>query len=234
MTEAGVVRREGEKRDPGATRRALLGAGAVLFAERGFAGVSIEDLAARAGVNKALISYHFRGKRGLYSAILAATFRELAERIDAVEAQAEDARAALHGLVSVFDAFRREHPTFPRLFMREVLESGVEPLVVPHLLTVIGVVRRIAARGRREGTLRPVDPLLMHFGLIGALVFFAATEPARRRAAAEGRIPFAMPEFPDFLRYVEELTVRGLAPHPRDSRRHPRRPIHRKSKGARS
>ena len=73
--------REREKRDPEATRQALLRAGAELFSERGFDGVPIEEVAARAGVNKALISYHFRGKRGLYVAILESAFASMAERL---------------------------------------------------------------------------------------------------------------------------------------------------------
>ena len=52
----------------------------------------------------------------------------------------------------------------------------------------------------------------MHFGLIGSLVFFFATEPARRKAAATGELPFAMPTADSFVRYLEELTLRGLAP----------------------
>ena len=73
------------KRGPEATRQALLRAGAELFAERGFDGVPIEEVAGRAGVNKALISYHFRGKRGLYVAILESAFASLAERLRAIE-----------------------------------------------------------------------------------------------------------------------------------------------------
>lgn len=207
-----------ERRDPDATRQALLAAGAALFSERGYDAVPIDDVATRAGVNKALISYHFGGKRGLYSAILAAGFQEIAGRLQAAEAESHDAPEALHALLQVFAAFRGEHPEFPGLFMREVLSTGVEPAVVPHLLTIIGVVRRIAARGAREGTLRPVNPLLMHFALVGALVFFSSTEPARLRAAAEGRLPFPMPGFPEFLSYLEELTLRGLAPDTAASR----------------
>lgn len=222
-------RRPRERRDPDATRQALLAAGAALFSERGFDAVPIDDVAARAGVNKSLISYHFGGKRGLYTAVLASGFQEIAGRMEAAEAGAADAPAALHALLEVFAAFRAERPEFPGLFMREVLSSGVDPAVAPHLLAIIGVVRRTVARGSREGSLRPVDPLLVHFGLLGALVFFSATEPARRRAAAEGRLPFAMPEFPAFLRYLEELTLRGLAPGPRDASL----PTRRKPKGAR-
>ncbi len=75
-----VRRTAREKRDPGATRRALLEAAAVLFAEHGFEGVSVEDVADRARVNKALVSYHFGGKRGLYVAVLESGFSRMADR----------------------------------------------------------------------------------------------------------------------------------------------------------
>src|SRR5512140_2953813 len=108
-----------EKRDPEATRQALLRAGAALFSERGYDAVPIDDVASRAGVNKALISYHFGGKRGLYAAILASGFQDIARRIEAAERGAADAPAALHALLEVFAAFRLAHPEFPGLFMRE-------------------------------------------------------------------------------------------------------------------
>ena len=217
-------RREREKRDPEATRQALLRAGAELFSERGFDGVPIEEVAARAGVNKALISYHFRGKRGLYVAILESAFAAMSERLRVIEAGATDAREALHAYVRAFDQVTRERPGFPTLFLREVLSAGIEPAVLPHLLEIIGVSRRLAERGAREGLFRPVDPLLMHFGLVGSLVFFFATEPARRRAATQARV--ILPDSEAFLRYLEELTLRGLAPEMPPSR--PRR------KGARA
>jgi len=229
-----------EKRDPEATRQALLAAGASLFGERGYDAVPIEDVATRAGVNKALISYHFGGKRGLYAEILAHGFREIATRLDAVESAAPDAATALRGLLRVFTGYCSEHPEFPRLFMREVLASGIEPRVLPHLVAIIGIVRRVGTRGAREGVLRPVDPLLLHFGLVGPLVFFASTEPARRRAAQEHGLPFAMPSVPEFVDYLEGLTLRGLAPgsrRPGPRRRRASSPsgtTARKTKGARA
>jgi AcrR family transcriptional regulator len=207
-----------ERRDPEATRQALLRAGAELFSERGFDGVPIGEIADSAGVNKALISYHFRGKRGLYVAILESAFAAMSERLKAIEAGAPDAREALHAYVRAFDQVTRERPGFPTLFLREVLATGIEPTVLPHLLDIIGVSRRLAERGTREGLFRPVDPLLMHFGLVGSLVFFFATEPARRLAAARGRLPFPMPEPGAFLHYLEDLTLRGLAPETPPSR----------------
>ena len=217
-------RREREKRDPEATRQALLRAGAELFSERGFDGVPIEEVADRAGVNKALISYHFRGKRGLYVAILESTFASLAERLKAVEAGSSSARDTLRSFLGTFERFARERPGFPTLFMREVLAAGIGEAVLPHVLEVVGFSRRLAEHGAREGLFRRVDPILFHLALVGSLIFFFATEPARRRAATRARVILPDPEA--FLRYLEELTLRGLAPETPPSR--PRR------KGARA
>jgi AcrR family transcriptional regulator len=200
-----------ETRHPDATRRALLQAGAELFPEKGFDGVSVEDLGRRAGVNKALISYHFGGKRGLYVAVLESAFAVVAERLRGIE-DAADAREELHRFFSVFESMVRERPDFPVLFLREAVSRGIEPAVVPHLLEIIGISRRLTERGHREGLFREVDPLLFHFTVVGSLAFFLATEPARRRAAA--RLPFEMPSPEAFVRHLEETTLRGLDPGP--------------------
>jgi AcrR family transcriptional regulator len=102
--------REREKRDPSATRQALLRAGEELFSARGFDGVPIEEIADRAGVNKALISYHFRGKRGLYAAVLESTFAEMAARVEAIEAGARDAAEALRATLEAFAGVARPFP----------------------------------------------------------------------------------------------------------------------------
>ena len=206
------LRRERERRDPTATRKALLAAGALLFPEQGFDGVSTEEIAGRAVVNKALISYHFGGKRGLYAAVLASAFSEMAERLRAIEAEASSAREGLHRFLEAFAAMTRERPDFPILFLREALSAGIEPAVMPHLLKIVGVTRRLAERGGREGVFRRVDPFLLHLGLVGSLAFFFATERARRKARAQGLLPFDPLTPKAFLRHLEEVTLRGLAP----------------------
>lgn len=61
-----------------ATREALLGAAIQAFGRDGYHAVTTKALAASAGVNQALISYHFGGKAGLYQAC----FAHIAERIE--------------------------------------------------------------------------------------------------------------------------------------------------------
>src|SRR5439155_13625736 len=57
------------------TRAALLDAALEEFAAKGFAGARVRDMAARAGVSKDLIAYHFGSKDGLYVAVQDAWLR---------------------------------------------------------------------------------------------------------------------------------------------------------------
>src|SRR5256885_1531113 len=52
------------------TREKLVSSATRLFAQRGFDGVSVKELADVAGVNVSLVSYHFGGKENLYRACL--------------------------------------------------------------------------------------------------------------------------------------------------------------------
>ena len=56
----------------------LLEAATSLFAQKGFSGVSVRQLAEAANVNIAAISYYFRGKEGLYQAVLEEQFAPIA------------------------------------------------------------------------------------------------------------------------------------------------------------
>jgi AcrR family transcriptional regulator len=51
-------------------RQQLLDVGRRLFAERGFEGTSIEEIAAQAGVSKPVVYEHFGGKEGLYAVVV--------------------------------------------------------------------------------------------------------------------------------------------------------------------
>ena len=64
-----VQKKKAHCRDSEATRCAALDAAQHLFAEKGFAGTSMRDIAALSGVSQPLIHYHFGSKEGLYRAV---------------------------------------------------------------------------------------------------------------------------------------------------------------------
>lgn len=83
-----------------ATRRAaLLDAAATLFAERGYNGVSIEDLGAAAGVSGPAVYRHFTGKPSVLSALLTGVSEDLLEGGRSVADEASSPEEALRGLI---------------------------------------------------------------------------------------------------------------------------------------
>jgi AcrR family transcriptional regulator len=70
-------------------REQLLEVGRKLFAEKGFEGTSVEEIAAKAGVSKPVVYEHFGGKEGLYAVVVDREIRTLLEGItDALRAEA--------------------------------------------------------------------------------------------------------------------------------------------------
>ncbi|KZB85484.1 TetR/AcrR family transcriptional regulator [Amycolatopsis regifaucium] len=59
------------QRDPERTKAQLLEAAKTEFGAKGYAAARVSEIAAKAGVNKQLISYYFGGKEGLYNALTA-------------------------------------------------------------------------------------------------------------------------------------------------------------------
>jgi TetR/AcrR family transcriptional regulator len=202
------------RRDPEATREALLLAGTQLFAERGYDGAALSAIADKAGINKAMVSYHFGGKRKLYAAIVTATLGDIVARAEKLPASNRPAPELLRKLIAlVAETATRRNPHFPAMMLREALAGGehlaAETIAYP--LRIADVVRRIVERGVREGSFRQVDPLLTHLSLVGGLLFFFATKGLRERLFAEGRIRAKAPDAPGYVKHMQDLVVNGLA-----------------------
>ncbi|GAA2951007.1 MULTISPECIES: TetR/AcrR family transcriptional regulator [Streptomycetaceae] len=70
------VRMTGKER-----REQLLDIGRALFADKGFEGTSVEEIAARAGVSKPVVYEHFGGKEGLYAVVVDREMRQLLDLV---------------------------------------------------------------------------------------------------------------------------------------------------------
>lgn len=81
-------------------RRALLNAAATLFAERGYSGVTLEDLGSAAGVSGPAVYRHFAGKSAVLHAILHEASQTLLDGAQAVLDDTSDAASALHSLIA--------------------------------------------------------------------------------------------------------------------------------------
>ncbi|MFI6288454.1 TetR family transcriptional regulator [Streptomyces sp. NPDC051018] len=75
-------RRTRRVRMTGAERREqLLDIGRALFADKGFEGTSVEEIASKAGVSKPVVYEHFGGKEGLYAVVVDREMRQLLDMV---------------------------------------------------------------------------------------------------------------------------------------------------------
>ena len=101
------------KAGPEATRQRILDAAELLFAERGFHSVSVRDITAAAGVDVALINYHFGSKQLLFESVFMRRAEVLnAERMLRLEAVVQRAHPRAPKPEDIIDAFT--HPLLDR------------------------------------------------------------------------------------------------------------------------
>ncbi len=191
---AAVVR----SREAPATRDLILDAAERRFAERGFAAVSMREIAAEAGLkNQASLYHHFNHKRALYEAVLA---RGVAPIIGVV---AESGRSWQAGEVGRLDPeqvsaaldrivdFLEEHPHLPRLIQRAALDDSrylrnavsrlLRPLYAEGLYALAGALRRWDAA---ELPHLAVGIYHLIFGYFADATLFAAVVQQDPRSAA--------------------------------------------------
>lgn len=111
-------------RDPERTRKAVLDAAEGLFAARGYATASLQEIGREAGVSRGTPSYFFGSKESLYVAVkerLANEVRTFAEEAGAARAGAgeRDPRELIAGALGSYVDFLAANPNYVRLVERE-------------------------------------------------------------------------------------------------------------------
>jgi AcrR family transcriptional regulator len=183
-------------RDAGASRARLRAAAADEFAARGFAGATVDRIAARARVTKAMVYYHFASKAALYREILRDQFAAAASRVADVRAAGSLPDAQLVAFIRAINETALAEPRFPPMWLREIADGGrhLDDTIVRQMTRVLATLAEILAEGRSAGVFRDVPPLIVQFGIVGPLLLAAATEPLRDRNASEApRAPRARP-----------------------------------------
>jgi AcrR family transcriptional regulator len=202
-------RRAAPARAKPSTRDLILDAAERRFADRGFAGVSVREIAADAGLkNQASLYHHFRDKRALYEAVLA---RGLAPIIAMVaESRAGDPVEFVERLVDYLAA----HPHLPQLIQRAGLEDR------RHLPPgVFRVLRPLYSEGIRvladtsDGGWEAAD--LLHLGAGLYLLIFGYFANAPLIEAVTGKEPLAGAAVARQRRFLRRALGRLLGPETR-------------------
>lgn len=146
----------GRRLKPEERRRQLLDVGAAMFAEKPYEDVFIEDIAARAGVSRALLYHYFPSKRDLYIAIFKrASYRWLA-RAD-TDPQLPLAEQLANGLEAHIRYFA-DHPFEATAVNRGALsdDPAIQAIITDELNSIS---RRLVDKLVTEGRLRDVTEI---------------------------------------------------------------------------
>lgn len=198
------------KRDAAASRRRLLDAATAEFAARGFAGAKVDRIAAKARLNKAMIYYHFGSKAALYRDILLDVFRTIADAVGREPAGSPPER--LGRFIRELATVAADRPHFAAIWLREMAEGAahVDPPVVEQVQRILGVLGGIIAAGVKSGQFHDRHPLVVQLGIVGPVLTFLASAPARRRLGRQ--VPaLTEPDFDVLVQHVEAAAIGALS-----------------------
>ncbi|MGB9382114.1 TetR/AcrR family transcriptional regulator [Candidatus Binatus sp.] len=173
-----------ELRRPTDTRDRVLQVAQVLFAERGYRGTSLRDIAKRIGIKAPSLLHHFPSKQLLYLAVLDKMFESLEDAANAIAWGRENRQERMRQAVGNAIDFIAMHPDFVRIMWKEMAdESGIGRQVLKRRLPpLFSTAVNFIFRGQRDGEFRPeVDPLHFMWSLNSITIGYFTTAAMLRR-----------------------------------------------------
>jgi AcrR family transcriptional regulator len=165
-------------------RLQLIEAAGELFAERGFDDTRIVDIVERAGVAKGLFYWYFENKEALFRDLVEQNRLRLRQaQAEAIDPEAEPLRRIRQGAEASVLYMARHARLFSLLEVEsddrqfaDVFRQGTEV----HASDVAAIV----AEGIADGTVRDEDPLLLAYGVVGAVGYYGHFQRTGRVAMA--------------------------------------------------
>jgi AcrR family transcriptional regulator len=198
----------------GETRERIIQAAKDVFAEQGFAGARVDEIASRAGVNKAALYYHIGDKQALYAEVLHDVIGATAARLSKDIAAQTDPEQKLRAYIRSFAAALDANPQMPRIMMREIASDGVNlpQVFFDDIALILQSVVGIIDEGAKAGVFVKTVPVLVHTMTVGALIFSKLIGPM---VMSHPRIREAVKDMDDdFLAHgndeIERLVLRSI------------------------
>ena len=162
MTDGSIAHRE--------KRKVILDAAISVFADQGYHGARVGDIAEHAGVAHGLLYHYFASKDDVLRTIFVENWGELLVRFRAVEAADEPADEKLAGVAKILLRTWRNDPALVTVMVREVARSHQLQDRVDEVREAFAIVQRIVEEGQAAGVFRrDVDARLASWLFYGGL-----------------------------------------------------------------
>lgn len=186
--------------------RDVLDVAASLFCARGFSATTVDDIAAAAGLNKAMLYYYFGSKAGILYRVYMETVDEMLALLEADDPEAPADQELAKVIRAIVTQITR-HPDYVTVFFQELqwldkwLPAEEYQTVRKRQAIFVDYVEKIIHRGMAAGTFRQVDLELATSGVLGMVGWIY-----QWHRASDSRTPEQMADF--FL----DLALHGLSP----------------------
>jgi len=199
---------------PPSSRLRILNAATEQFALRGFEGTTVDRIAARARLNKAMIYYHFHSKRALYTCVLRDVFTAMGDRLSAIAASENDPADKMDRFVAAFVLEGQTLSHVAPIMLREIAEGGrrLDEETYAVMVRVVRTMTEIVEQGCATGQFAPVDPILLYLTTIWPIVVYLATTPIRSAMARVAHFDAGRLDPDRFIRHMQMLNRRALMP----------------------
>jgi AcrR family transcriptional regulator len=169
----------GEKLSKTALR--ILVAARAVFAEKGYSGTHVDEIACRAGVNKATLYYQIGSKDTLYANVIHQVLGNIAQGIAEAVAKADSPEDKLKAYINCIAAAVDINPELPPIMMREIASGGesLPRVVVEDIASVLTILSGILENGRKKGIFIEVVPFLIHMMILGTILFYKEAAPIK-------------------------------------------------------
>jgi len=194
--------------DPTAAREDILNAAERVFAEKGFARTSTQEVARAAGVSQSQIHYHFGTKEGLWDATHDRAFQDYYDaQVDILTRALRPGENRLERSIEAYFRFFESHPTFARIMMHNLLEGGSLGGDQGKHLPRMGAA--VVQAEQEAGTLRDdLEPSFIVMSFLGLVAFwFMARDSFLPKFGLEGD-PKAWNE--TYLENVKKVVLDGV------------------------
>lgn len=200
------------RRDSAATRDVLFRTAADLFSRHGFDGVTVDDIARTAGVNRAMLYYHFADKLALYRDIVCRMLDEAGTRVTAIVDQSLPPEEKLERFIGGFVALADSHPYFPPLMLREIAEGALhfDAEILTRMRNVFVAFMRVLSEGHEAGVFRQVNPVLAYMSVLGPVLLNAARERAAQEPGRDELPMFVQVPHDELTRHMTRVALQML------------------------
>ena len=161
------------------TKENILIAAERVFAEKGFKGTTIREVAKEAGIVNSLIFYYFKNKAEMYEAVFQHAFDELEDLIQQNLNLDLDRLATVKALMFSVTDFAAKHLNLMKILTREIIDNGsvVHKITQQYFDPLHDFASEFLAEGREESLFRDVNPLQFLVSLMGMIVFYFVSDP---------------------------------------------------------